>query len=187
MVLNQGRHTIILSFTGIILFFLIILFSTIGLSSFSQNPNENFRSVDKSTYLQYTQKNWDSLIQIGNHAVKSGIDYFYLRQRLGIAYYNKENYLKAAQQFEKALKFNSSDATAQEYLYYCYIYSNQKKEARILSSKFNTSLEDKMNFQKIIFLKKYTWKQAPLSVIILKKMKSTDQFGPMGWSIRNRT
>lgn len=145
MVFNQGRHrTIILSFTGIISFFLIILFFLIGSNLFAQNQDKNFQSIDTETYLLYTQQKWDSLIKTGNQAIKSGVDYFYLRQRIGIAYYNTENYLKAAQQFEKALKFNSSDATTKEYLYYCYIFSNQKKEAGILASTFNTVLKNKI-------------------------------------------
>lgn len=149
MVFYQDRHiTLTLAFAGINSIFFIILFTFLNLTSVAQNPDENFQSVDKNTYLLYTQQNWDSLIKVGNFAINSGIDYFYLRQRIGIAYYNKENYLKAEQHFEKALEFNASDATTQEYLYYCYIYSNQKKEARILSTKFSASLKNKIQPQK---------------------------------------
>jgi len=149
MEFNQGQHTtIIVSFAGINSAFLIILFILIITSSFAQNPNEDFQSVDKSTYLLYTQKNWDSLIQIGNQALKSGVDYFYLRERIGIAYYENGNYLKAIKHFEQALNFNESDGTTQEYLYYSYIYSNRKNEAGVLSTKFNASLEEKLNTQK---------------------------------------
>jgi len=149
MVFNQGRHiTIILSFTGIIFFFLIILFFSIGSNLFAQNQDKNFQSIDTETYLLYTQQKWDSLIKTGNQAVRSGVDYFYLRQRIGIAYFNKQNYFKAAQNFEKALEFNSFDATIQEYLYYSYTFTNRKKEARVLSTKFNTSLKEKLNTKK---------------------------------------
>jgi tetratricopeptide (TPR) repeat protein len=95
---------------------------------------------------------------------------------MGIAYYNKENHLKAAQHLEKALKFNASDATAMEYLYHSYMFSGRKREARVLSSKFTASLENKLqtgkiNFFENLLLKICTLKQVRHSVIILKKMK----------------
>ena len=145
----QGLHIIKkTSIIGFRSFLLIVFFSLILSVSFAQDFNEDFQSIDKSTYILYTQKKWDSLIQTGNQALKSGIDYFYLRKRIGIAWYEKENYFKATEHFEKALKFSSSDATVQEYLYYCYIFSNRKKEARVLSTKFNNSLKEKLNTQK---------------------------------------
>ena len=141
-------------FTGMITLLPFILFTLMSFTSFSQNFKDNFEATDKSTYLLYSQKKWDSLIQVGNHSIKSGVDYYYLRLRMGIAYYNKKNYRKAGQHLEKALKFNASDATAMEYLYYSYIYLNRKKEAGILSSKFNSSMENKLQTRKPSFLEK---------------------------------
>jgi len=64
----------------------------------------------------------DSLIDVAQNAVDNGIDYFYLRMRLGIAYYNKAEYKRAAVQFDKALSFNPWTQTALEYAYYSYVY-----------------------------------------------------------------
>ena len=141
-------------FTGMITLLPFILFTLMSFTLFSQNSKDNFAATDKSTYLLYSQKKWDSLIQVGNHSIKSGVDYYYLRLRMGIAYYNKKNYRKAVQHLEKALKFNASDATAMEYLYYSYIYLNRQKEAGILSSKFNSSMENKLQTRKPSFLEK---------------------------------
>lgn len=132
----------------------VLILVLLGLQSYGQSPEVNFQTIDKSTYLLYTQQNWDSLIQLGNQALKSGVDYYYLRLRLGIAYSNKGNYLKATQNLEKAIKFNNSDAAAKEYLYYSYYYSNRKKEARTLSSHFTTSLKNKLQVGKVKFLEK---------------------------------
>ena len=149
MEINQGLHIIKkTSFISVKYFLLVLFFSLIVSVSFAQEFNEDFKSIDKSTYFLYTQKDWDSLILIGNQALKSGVDYFYLRERIGIAWYEKGNYFKASTHFEKALKFNASESTTQEYLYYSYIFSNRKKEARVLSTKFNTSLVEKLNTQK---------------------------------------
>ncbi|MCK5699918.1 MAG: hypothetical protein KAI29_02140, partial [Cyclobacteriaceae bacterium] len=139
--------------------FLFFIIASFG--SFSQNPDENFQAIDQNTYLLYTQKNWDSLIVVGKHSLKTGTDYYYLRLRMGIAYYNKGNYLKAIQHLEKALDFNASDASVQEYLYYSYLFSNQIKEARVLSSKFNTSLENKLQTGKINFFEKLYLETGP--------------------------
>jgi tetratricopeptide (TPR) repeat protein len=151
---NNKQLSIRSFFTGIITLLPFILFTLMGFTSSSQNSKDNFEATDKSTYLLYSQKNWDSLIQVGNRSIKSGVDYYYLRLRIGIAYYNKENYLKAAQHLEKALKFNASDATAMEYLYYSYMFSGRKREARVLSSKFTASLENKLQTGKIDFFEK---------------------------------
>ncbi len=79
-----------------------------------------FRSVDAKTYHYFLDQKWDSLVAVGKTALKSDIDYYYLRIRLGIAYFNKGKYAKAIQHLQKATKFNSGDSTALEYMYYAY-------------------------------------------------------------------
>ena len=64
--------------------------------------------------------------------------------RVGIAYYEKKNYSLAEGYFKKALKFNSTDDLALEYLYYCYFFTGKIQEARILSTTFNTLLKQKI-------------------------------------------
>src|SRR5207248_2114987 len=85
----------------------------------------NFRMVDTKTYDWYVAKNWDSVIEIGNRAIGQNIDYYYLRMRIGIAYYEKKKFRKAENHFTKALFFNSSSDAGKQYLYYCYLYSGQ--------------------------------------------------------------
>jgi hypothetical protein len=72
------------------------------------------------------------------------VDYYYLRLRLGIAYYNIGNFRLAEHHLMKALSFNKDDDTAKEYLYYSYIFSNQSQEAYYLSAGFSSSLESKL-------------------------------------------
>jgi len=70
------------------------------------------------TYQLYNEENWYQLTEVGQEAVKNGLDYFYLRIRMGIAYFHLKNYRKAATHLEKALDFNGADASALEYLYF---------------------------------------------------------------------
>ncbi len=114
--------------------------------SFTVNAqNEvNFKDVDSLTYKYYENLKWDSLIIIGKEGLKNDIDYFYLRMRLGIAYYEKQKYRKAAIHFKKAIKFNSIDDLAMEYLYFSYLFSGQSAEARSLTKKFSEELSQKL-------------------------------------------
>jgi hypothetical protein len=72
------------------------------------------------------------------------IDYYYLRMRMGIAWYQKKGYRIAEPHFIRALKFNSSDDVAKEYLYYCYTYSGQYDYAGKLSATFSAALTKKL-------------------------------------------
>ncbi|HTA27004.1 MAG TPA: hypothetical protein VK809_04410, partial [Bacteroidia bacterium] len=92
--------------------------------------------VESQSYSLYTQKNWDELIRFGNIALNKGFDYYYIRYRLGAAYFSKKNYRIAQVHFEKANAFNSTDEVV-EYLYYCYLYNGQYERARWLSKSFS--------------------------------------------------
>jgi hypothetical protein len=84
------------------------------------------------------------LIETGKAAIQSEIDYYYLRMRVGIAYYEKKNYASASQHFEKALEFNSADVIAKEYLYYSYLFSGREIAARRLLKNMPACLYSKV-------------------------------------------
>jgi len=131
-----------------ILIVLAVLIATLPKTTFAQEAQIDFKTVDATTYQLYMQQDWDSLIEIGNSAIKSGQDYFYLRLRLGIAYYYIENYRKAANHLQKANQLNNTDATAQEFLYYSYLFSKRDLEAVTLLSNFPERLREKINTKK---------------------------------------
>lgn len=115
----------------LILGFLIVLSSLI-----KAQDTLSSAGVETQSYSLYIQKNWDELIRFGNVALSKGFDYYYLRYRLGAAYFEKKKYRNATIQFEKANKFNSTDETM-EYLYYCYLYTGQYERARWISKSFS--------------------------------------------------
>ena len=125
-----------------------MLFFALSLGANAQEHVMDFKSVDQETYRHFLLNDWDSLIYTGNKALKNGTDYFYLRYRLGIAYFSKGNYLKASQHLEKSLGFNSMDELAMENLYFSYIYANRQLEANALSTKFPARLNEKLNTKK---------------------------------------
>lgn len=124
-------------------FFLLLLPADNG---FSQ---QNSKEVETKSYELYLQKKWDELISFGNEALDNKVDYFYLRMRIGIAYYEKGRYRAAQKHFWKALEFNSSDDTAMEYLYYSTIFSSQFEEGRKLTKKFSKDLVKKLKTESL--------------------------------------
>jgi len=108
-----------------------------SLNSYSQNQKISFQEVDQTSYMLYTTQNWDSLISYCNYALDNNYDYFYLRLRLGIAYYNKANYYKATTHLQKANELSKNDPVTQEYLQLSYLYSNRTLEANTFNKKQN--------------------------------------------------
>ncbi|MBL7114029.1 MAG: hypothetical protein ISS19_18975, partial [Bacteroidales bacterium] len=119
--------------------FILLLFSCL----LSAQDVPDFRQVDIETYRFYEAGQWDSLIELGEPALDNGIDYFYLRMRLGIARYEKRNYIKSSQHFRHALEFNNVDPVALEYLYYAYLLSGKVNQANFVAKQFPESLKQK--------------------------------------------
>jgi len=89
----------------------------------------NSRIAEELTLRYYLEKQWDSVILIGKEALKYKIDYFHLRLRLGIAYYEKNKFIPSSLHLERAHQFNSSDTLTLHYLYYAYLFSNRPVDA----------------------------------------------------------
>lgn len=123
-----------------------ICFTLLILNSQNTEAQKNITPAfaDRETYKLYAEQNWDHLIDIGNKSLELGYDYFYMRLRIGIAYYENKNYESAKQHFQKALEFNSRSELANEYLYFCYFLTGKNEEARKLSNSFSKKLLKKM-------------------------------------------
>jgi hypothetical protein len=102
---------------------------------------------DSLTYDLYTHQQWKKLTIAGNEALNDGYDYYYLRIRVGVAYYQLKNYRQSVTQFRKALQFNSSDAFATENLYFALRESGMNEEAYQLAS-LNKALLSETGFKK---------------------------------------
>jgi hypothetical protein len=105
----------------------------------------DFRTVDELTYRFYNEQKWDSVILIGKKALRQDIDYYYLRVRMGISYYEKKEYFPAVTHLSKARKFNSGDPVITDYLYRSYLYSNRYEEAQMVKSQMPVETSEKEN------------------------------------------
>jgi len=142
----------------------------------------DFKAVDELTDRYFKEQKWDSIISIGHKALRQNIDYYYLRVRMGISYFEKQKYIPAATCLRKARSFNSSDSTVTDYLYWSYLYSNLEGDARFLKP-FLPKVEwetQKVNggfLEQINFAGGYTLSSDKSSVII---PDLAGKFGPKG-------
>lgn len=101
--------------------------------------------VDSLSYQQFLDKDFNRLIKTCRQALKAGIDFYYLRTRLAISYYENRKYGSALNQFLFAYKMNPSDLLLKEYLYYSLIFTLRSDAAKILAETFPDSLKNKLN------------------------------------------
>lgn len=125
------------------LLILILGLSAYNNVAFSQTSKE-IELVDIKTYQYYLDKNWDLLITDGNKAIEKGLDFYYLRYRLGIAYYMKHNYIKALIHFEKAESLYGEDPILNEYIYYSRYFMNRKAEADLIAESYTEEIKSKL-------------------------------------------
>ncbi len=123
---------------------IIVIFVLFSYSSIAQETNEN---IEQKTLELFQNKQYKILINVGEKAIRNKIDYFFLRYRIGVAYYELRNYRMAAFHLEKALFFNSDDAGELEYLYYSYIFSGRFSDASFITLNMSDSLKDKIGYK----------------------------------------
>ena len=108
---------------------ILILAAIIVFYSTRLNGQRSFYSFDKESYEYFIRGDYRNLRKTADSLLSQGIDYYYLRARLGILAYNKQLYSRAFIDFKKALEFNSLDTISREYIYYSYIFSGRKHDA----------------------------------------------------------
>ncbi|MBP6458799.1 MAG: hypothetical protein KA264_01765 [Crocinitomicaceae bacterium] len=119
------------SFKIIVVFFLVVF------NSYTQEYKPILKEsyVDSITYALSYQGKHKELVIIANNAWNNDIDFYYLRLRVGISYFNKKQYLMALTHFNKALEFYPSDFTTKEYIFYCNLYLGDTDRAKEIVSK----------------------------------------------------
>ncbi|HEY9113300.1 MAG TPA: hypothetical protein VIN10_01285 [Bacteroidales bacterium] len=123
-------------------FLLILLLA--GFFSTLAQEKLTFQEVDRMSYKLFEKQDWKPLKKLSKQAFSEGFDYYYLRMRAGIACFETKQYFDAADNFEKALSFNSTDPVAGEYLYYCWINLNNSVAAIEVYEQLSPSLQKKM-------------------------------------------
>lgn len=129
-----------------------ILIASLLLTLYTVNAQQLTQGqVDSETYTSFINKEYKTTIKIGKHSLKAGIDFYYLRYRMGVSYYENKNYEAAIPHFEKAKSLDGSDSALLEYLYFAYLYSNQNEKANLLADDFTADLKVKVGFVPKLF------------------------------------
>ncbi len=114
----------------------MIVLPFFAVSAFSQQ-RLNPTVVDSLTYNYYLNGNWNELITLGKQATNDSIDFKYLQQRMGYAYFVKGNYFAAIRHYQNALYFDADDPVSHTYLYYSAVNINDEAMARYHISKLD--------------------------------------------------
>lgn len=94
-----------------------VLLTFYSLHSYANNQ-VSVTSIDSMSYAQFNAGDWDGLIETAKLAEKNNIDFKWLQQRVGYAYFVKKQYYKSIQHYEHALDYDSTDEISRLYLYY---------------------------------------------------------------------
>lgn len=102
---------------------------------------DKYALADSITYNLYINGEWDKLIQTGNSFLKESVDFKYLRQRIGYAYFMNQNYVLSRWHYEKSLKFDKYDEITNLYLYLTGLYTGDEKYKRYYAGKLTDQLK----------------------------------------------
>jgi hypothetical protein len=93
---------------------------------FCQN---DFRELDRKSLDYFEKGDYNNLKKTSDIMLAYGMDYYYLRLRLGIAAFRKGKYSEAVENLSRAVRFSSLDTISREFIYYSYLLSGRKGDA----------------------------------------------------------
>jgi len=89
---------------------------------------------------------------MGNQAIKAGIDFSYLRYRMGIAHYELGHYNAATTHFRLVERASLQDTILQEYLYYSYLFGGRIADARLYTERMDQQVKQRLGYQQYRFI-----------------------------------
>jgi hypothetical protein len=111
----------------------------------------NYGHTDSVTYRLYKKGSWVKIIKYSNYALEANTDFYYLRIRRGMAFYNLENYRKASVEFNKALQFFPIDTFSKKMLYFSYLQTGDQLTARKIASTLPEETKQYIGYNKSAF------------------------------------
>ena len=119
--------------------FYVLIFLLIFNANANAQNDFSKDSVDKKSAVLFQNKKWDELISFGNTALKRNAETYFLRVRLGMAYFEKEIFFNAIPEFERAVEIGYRDENVLEYLYNSYLKTGRTEDAAYIFSSFSES------------------------------------------------
>ncbi|MBP1663087.1 MAG: hypothetical protein H6Q19_227 [Bacteroidetes bacterium] len=124
----------------------LILLLFISATVYSQQNPDSSR-IDSITLDYFKNEKWDELIKTGKTASDHEVDFKYLQQRMGYAYFMKGNYYSAIKHYEKSLKFDPKDEIAHLYLYFCGLNTGDESYSRYHGGKLTKEMQKELKIQ----------------------------------------
>jgi hypothetical protein len=121
----------------------MVFLSLVPLNSHGQTK-QSMTEIDTKTYGQYLNGEWEELIKTGKEAIRSGIEFYYLDVRMGIAYYKLSKYRSAIKYLMKSYQANQKNDYVAELLYYSYLYAGRPMDAQKLKKVLNSNIKEKL-------------------------------------------
>jgi hypothetical protein len=109
---------------------LLILLILVAFSA-NLSAQNDFKSLDQKTYDLYIKGDYGNLKKTADLMLASGMDYYYLRMRLGLSAFKNKLYSSASEHLTRALELNSLDTISGEYIYYSYLLSGRYPDANL--------------------------------------------------------
>lgn len=121
----------------------IIIFWFVSMANAQKQPL-SIKHVDSASYAFYLKQDWKSIITLGKLSREEGIDFYYLKVRMGIAYFKENKMLSAVGFLEDAYNLDINNVVVQDYLYWAYRYSGLIMESRLFYNKISKQLKDEI-------------------------------------------
>lgn len=121
----------------------VVLLGFVAIAN-AQKSSVSMKQVDSTTYALFLKQDWKPIIALGKQSRAEGIDFYYLKVRMGIAYFKENKMFSAIQFLEEAYALDPNSAVVQDYLYWAYRYSGLEMESRLFYTKMSKELKDKI-------------------------------------------
>ncbi len=119
----------------------LVIFLLLYLPTLAKTQQLTESYVDSLSYAYYNQYAYVELKQLGKESLQKGIDFFYLRTRLGIVTFKEGNYEASCHHFELAENMFPGEVIVLEYLYWSYVYTGQNDKANALFEKYQSLVQ----------------------------------------------
>jgi len=126
---------------------LIVILILFNCKSFAQI---SYSEANQKTYDALIQKDYNSVIETGVEALKSGHDFYYLHYRMGIAHYYLGNYYDAEPILLNVLSQTPTDTIVLSYMYWNYKMMGNNELANSFALKIPKKTRERMNISKFI-------------------------------------
>jgi len=128
--------------------FVLSILLIYGAGNLKAEEQLTYYQLDSLTYQYYLNGNWDKLIETGEKSLANDIDFKWLQQRLGYAWFMKKQYYRSMKHYEKSLQFDNSDEISHLYLYYIGLNTGNFSYARAHAAKLSEETQQQIKFKK---------------------------------------